>query len=65
MIRLEVQPYCSECYDFSPNVTGPEKLLFSDGHVEVSDTVVCCKHSGRCESIKKYLTRQMEKGEQG
>ena len=26
MIRLDIQPYCSECFDFDPDVKKPEKI---------------------------------------
>lgn len=63
MIRLEVRPYCSECYDFDPRVTGPEKLMLSDGHVVVGDTIVRCSYAKRCEAIKRYLLEHVDEKE--
>lgn len=62
MIRLEVQPYCSDCFDFNPEVSGPEKAIFSDGSIFVGDTIVRCKYAKRCEAIKRYLSKCMEDG---
>ena len=60
MIRLEVQPYCSDCFDFNPEVSGPEKIIFSDGRIDVGDTIVRCKYAKRCEAIKRYLSKCTE-----
>lgn len=65
MIRLEVQPYCSECCDFDPDVTKPGKIIGSNGFVMVGDTIVRCSYAKRCEAIKRYLSKRMneEKGD--
>lgn len=65
MIRLEVQPYCSECCDFDPDVIKPEKIICSNGFVMVGDTIVRCSYTKRCEAIKRYLSKRMneEKGD--
>lgn len=58
MIRLEVQRYCSECHDFEPDVTKPEK--YRDEHLNLcqTDTIVQCRYAKRCEAIKRYLERK-------
>lgn len=65
MIRLEVQPYCSECCDFDPDVTKPEKIIGFNGFVMVGDTIVRCSYAKRCEAIKRYLSKRTneEKGD--
>lgn len=65
MIRLEVQPYCSECCDFDPDVIKPEKIICSNGFVMVGDTIVRCSYAKRCEAIKRYLSKRTneEKGD--
>ena len=63
MIRIDVQPYCSECCDFDPDITKPVKLfldgnLMSDSAVAKTDTIIRCSHAKRCEGIKRYLEHQ-------
>lgn len=63
MIRVDVQPYCSECCDFDPDITKPVKLFLdgtfmSDSTVARTDTIIRCSHAKRCEGIKRYLEHQ-------
>ena len=63
MIRVDVQPYCSECCDFDPDITKPVKLFLdgtfmSDSTVARTDTIIRCSHAKRCEAIKRYLEHQ-------
>lgn len=62
MIKLEVQPYCSKCFDFDPHVTKPTKVY--NGHEDVgqTNTIVRCKNANRCEGIKRYLEQQLKEG---
>lgn len=65
MIRLDVKDYCKDCCDFEADVTKPEKLQIASGSewkVMLSDTVVSCEHAKRCETIKRYLEKQITKG---
>lgn len=67
-IKLEVQEYCSECWDFTPDVIKPERIvLHNEYDAEVystqTDTIVRCKYAKRCENIKKYLSRQTKGGD--
>ena len=64
MIRLDIQDYCGLCCDFEPDVTKP----FKQGHrvdgtddysLIQTDTIIRCKHSKRCESIRRYLKQQL------
>ncbi len=61
MIRVDVQPYCSECFDFDPDITKPVKLYGSfldDDTIARTDTIIRCSHAKRCEAIKRYLEHQ-------
>lgn len=63
MIRIDVQPYCSECCDFDPDITKPVKLFLdgtfmSDSAIARTDTIIRCSHAKRCEAIKRYLEHQ-------
>lgn len=66
-IRLEVQEYCSECWDFTPDVIKPERTVLYGNleayFTEQTDTIVRCKYAKRCENIKKYLSRQTKGGD--
>lgn len=66
MIRLDISEYCSECCDFDPDVIKPERQLHRTANNTVTniqtDTIVRCKNSKRCESIKRYLERQAQQG---
>lgn len=64
MIHVEVENYCQQCLDFTPDVTKPERLYTADcpdGFV-MSDTIVRCEYRKRCAGIKRYLDQQT-KGE--
>ena len=63
MIRVDVQPYCSECCDFDPDITKPVKLFLDgtfmgDSAIARTDTIIRCRHAKRCEAIKRYLEHQ-------
>ncbi len=61
-IRLEVQQYCSNCLDFEPDVTKPERVNLYSHDVPVygtfGDTIIHCKNANRCASLVRYLNRQ-------
>ena len=67
MIRVDVKEYCESCCDFDADVTKPEKIeIYNiDGvrDIVMSDTIIRCSHSRRCEAIKRYLDRQLNKGD--
>lgn len=67
-IKLEIQPYCECCTVFDPDVERPEKLctMCADGSsdVYITDTIVRCRRRNTCAGIKRYLEKQMQKGEQ-
>lgn len=66
MIKIEVEGYCQQCLDFTPDVVEPTRAFYTDGTggsiVLQSDTLVKCKYRKRCAGIKRYLEQQM-KGE--
>lgn len=57
MIKLEVEPYCQKCLDFTPEVIKPSRM-----DLDYTDTVIHCKYRRRCEGIKRFLDAQL-KGE--
>lgn len=63
MIFADVQPYCHECVDFSPDVEIPIAYYADFEIINLGgDTIVRCEHRARCERLWKYLEKQM-KGE--
>lgn len=64
-IRLEVQPYCSNCLDFEADVTKPERVNLYSGDTVVygtiKDTIIHCKNANRCANLVRYLNRQNAK----
>lgn len=61
MIRLDIQPYCDSCMDFTPDTEAPVRNYAGSRFVYQSDTIVRCKYRKRCENMIKYLQKQMEK----
>lgn len=62
MIKVNVEDYCQQCLDFSPDVIEPARVRSGDGETHWSDTIVQCKYRKRCAGIRRYLEQQM-KGE--
>ena len=61
MIKLDVEGYCQQCLDFSPEVTRPERVTDVTGKfIGYSDTVIQCKYRKRCSGIKRYLEHQIK-----
>lgn len=58
MIRLNVEEYCHQCLDFTPDVIPPARLLGDDDEHARSDTIVQCVYRKRCAGIKRYLEQQ-------
>lgn len=58
MIRIDVEEYCQQCLDFSPEVTRPERI-YTDGQCLMSDTIIQCEYRKRCAGIKRFLDQQM------
>lgn len=58
MIKLEVQPYCSDCRDFEADVVKPERVITACGDFVQGSTIVRCENARRCEAIKRYLEKQ-------
>lgn len=62
MIKIDVEGYCQQCLDFTPDVVAPVKAYSSDGSgdsVIQTDTLIRCEHRKRCANIKRYLEQQM------
>lgn len=62
MIRVNVEDYCQSCMEFSAEVTPPVRSFSENMAVKQTDTIIQCTHRSRCETIKRYLDRQL-KGE--
>lgn len=62
MIRVEVDEYCHQCLDFSPDVIAPTRMTSWEGNshevVTHTDTIIKCKYCKRCAGIKRYLEQQ-------
>ena len=58
MIRIEVEEYCHNCLDFSPDITKPERMVTALFCETWTDTIVRCEYRKRCASIKRYLEQQ-------
>ena len=63
MIRLEVEEYCQQCLDFSPDVIKPERVYFGESEMILSDTIIRCEYRKRCAGIRRYLEHQMREVE--
>lgn len=66
MIRLEVEGYCDQCLDFTPNATLPVKAygIDFDGKDDIllTDTIVRCEYRKRCAGIARYLEKRLKEG---
>lgn len=62
-IKLEVQPYCENCVIFDADVERPTKLYSYNMTLCQTDTVVRCSRRNTCAGIKRYLEKEMQKGE--
>ena len=57
MIRIDVEGYCYECRDFTPNVTITTRNVERN---EWSDTVIQCEYRKKCAGLVRYLEHQMK-----
>lgn len=60
MIRVEVEEYCQQCMDFSPDVTKPDRYHLGNDEIFVGDTIVRCEYRKRCAGIKRYLDKLLK-----
>ena len=61
MIRVDVEDYCQECLEFTPDVTSPIRIDSDDNKTPVfTDTVIQCKYRKRCANIVRYLKHRTE-----
>lgn len=63
MIVLDIQPYCQDCLVFDPDVERPQKVYNLDEELIISDTVIRCSRRRTCAGIKRYLEKELQKGE--
>lgn len=63
MIILDIQPYCQNCLVFDPDVERPQKVYNFDEELIISDTVIHCSRRRTCAGIKRYLEKELSKGE--
>lgn len=63
MIVLDIQPYCQDCLVFDPDVERPQKVYNLDEELIISDTVIRCSRRRTCAGIKRYLEKELSKGE--
>lgn len=57
MIKLNVEEYCHQCLDFTPDVIRSSRENNDDDQTQ-SDMLVQCKYRKRCANIKRYLEHQ-------
>lgn len=62
-IQLDIQPYCQDCLVFDPDVERPQKVYNLDEELIISDTVIRCSRRRTCAGIKRYLEKEILKGE--
>ena len=62
-IQLDIQPYCQDCLVFDPDVERPQKVYNLDEELIISDTVIRCSRRRTCAGIKRYLEKEVLKGE--
>ena len=64
MIKVDVEEYCQQCLDFTPDVLRPERIVqetLKGNRTEIySDTIIQCKHRKRCAGITRYLEHQVK-----
>lgn len=65
MIRIDVEEYCHQCLDFSPDLIKPQRLEVNDQEHMYTDTVIQCAYRKRCGGIKRYLESQMKEEASG
>ena len=58
MIRLNVEEYCHQCLDFTPDVIPPVRMLAENEEHVRTDTIIQCEYRKRCAGIKRYLEQQ-------
>lgn len=68
MIKLQVAEYCQNCPEFEPRVTKDEQnySMFDTKSLEFvgpryCDTTITCEHAARCQTIRGYIQREVEK----
>ena len=65
-IKLEVQPYCEDCPIFEADVEQAKKIYGDDRRFDdfyITDTYVRCSRRSLCAGLKRYLEKELQKGE--
>ena len=64
-IRLSVAPYCEDCPGFEAKTDKDmvERYAGNTGMSYYTEVTITCKYAGRCESIYRFIKKNMEKGE--
>lgn len=63
-VTLIVEPYCSDCDEFSPEIDKDQFSTFDSVYLDeriVTETRVYCKHRNRCEAMMRYLIERKPK----
>lgn len=62
MIRLEVEEYCENCPEFTPEVEKPTVLYANCEVYEVyGDTIIRCECRNRCRRIFDHIKKEKNK----
>lgn len=66
MIKVEVQPYCSNCPNFEPDVEVEKTVLETMNYRETisrCDTYIRCEHANKCKNMMRYLQTEGKKND--
>lgn len=55
MIKLIVDGYCENCPEFCTDV---EKTYTYTDELQITNTVIMCKHRNRCKCIKDMIQKE-------
>lgn len=59
MIRVDVEEYCQQCLDFTPDIIKPIRITVpAQGEITFTDTVIQCEYRKRCAGMMRYLKQQ-------
>lgn len=59
MIKVDVDARCHDCGVFEAEVLEPTYILAGSGEViQVTDTIVQCKHRSLCRRIEEYIRNE-------
>lgn len=56
MIRVDVEPYCDGCLDFTPDVERPATYYADfEFYTTKGDTIIRCEYRDRCRRIRCHI----------